>query len=447
MVLVLAATSTAHAEGSTVLVFSFENLAPEAMAFAVTAERAQAPVIVQIDLEDIVHPVSADYVKEGLDHAKDIGARAVILRLSTPGGLIDSMREIVEAVLSSSVPVITWVGPNGARAASAGFFILLAGDVAVMAPGTNSGAAHPVSSTGQKIDDVMEKKILSDATAYIRSYVAKRGRNAHLAELGVSESQSFTAEEALKENLIDAVISDVPGIIERYDGKEIRRFDDRPTTLNLRGAAIETFEMSARQKILSRVLDPNLAFVLALAGLLGLYIEVTHPGLILPGVIGGISLVLALFAFNLLPVNWTGAALILLAIGMFVLEATVASHGILALGGIVAMVAGALMLVRGPIPQLRIQLGTTLAVAIPLAFITVFLVRLVYLSHQRKSVTGEEGMIGELGVAKSDIHNDGKVLVHGEYWNAYSEKPIPAGSRVRVVEVHGLRIKVETVND
>ncbi len=447
MVLVLAATSTAHAEGSTVLVFSFENLAPEAMAFAVTAERAQAPVIVQIDLEDIVHPVSADYVKEGLDHAKDIGARAVILRLSTPGGLIDSMREIVEAVLSSSVPVITWVGPNGARAASAGFFILLAGDVAVMAPGTNSGAAHPVSSTGQKIDDVMEKKILSDATAYIRSYVAKRGRNAHLAELGVSESQSFTAEEALKENLIDAVISDVPGIIERYDGKEIRRFDDRPTTLNLRGAAIETFEMSARQKILSRVLDPNLAFVLALAGLLGLYIEVTHPGLILPGVIGGISLVLALFAFNLLPVNWTGAALILLAIGMFVLEATVASHGILALGGIVAMVAGALMLVRGPIPQLRIQLGTTLAVAIPLAFITVFLVRLVYLSHQRKSVTGEEGMIGELGAAKSDIHNDGKVLVHGEYWNAYSEKPIPAGSRVRVVEVHGLRIKVETVND
>ncbi len=447
MVLVLAAASTAHAEGSTVLVFSFENLAPEAMAVAVPATPAQAPVIVQIDLEDIVHPVSADYVKEGLDHAKDIGARAVILRLSTPGGLIDSMREIVEAVLSSSVPVITWVGPNGARAASAGFFILLAGDVAVMAPGTNSGAAHPVSSTGQKIDDVMEKKILSDATAYIRSYVAKRGRNAHLAELGVSESQSFTAEEALKENLIDAVISDVPGIIERYDGKEIRRFDDRTTTLNLRGAPIEAFEMSARQKILSRVLDPNLAFVLALAGLLGLYIEVTHPGLILPGVIGGISLVLALFAFNLLPVNWTGAALILLAIGMFVLEATVASHGILALGGIVAMVAGALMLVRGPIPQLRIQLGTTLAVAIPLAFITVFLVRLVYLSHQRKSVTGEEGMIGELGVAKSDIHNDGKVLVHGEYWNAYSEKPIPAGSRVRVVEVHGLRIKVETVND
>src|SRR6266705_3894648 len=280
-----------------------------------------APTVVQISLDDIVHPVSAADINDGLKHAGEIGARAVILRLDTPGGLVDSMRQIVEGILSSPVPVFTWVGPNGARAASAGFFILLAGDVAVMAPGTNSGAAHPVSSTGQKIDDVMEKKILSDATAYIRSYVAKRGRNAHLAELGVSESQSFTAEEALKENLIDAVISDVPGIIERYDGKEIRRFDDRTTTLNLRGAPIEAFEMSARQKILSRVLDPNLAFVLALAGLLGLYIEVTHPGLILPGVIGGISLVLALFAFNMLPVNWAGAALILLAIVLFVLEA------------------------------------------------------------------------------------------------------------------------------
>jgi membrane-bound serine protease (ClpP class) len=404
---------------------------------------AQAPVIVQIDLEDTIQPVSAGYVKDGLNHAKDVGARAVILRLNTPGGLVDSMREIVEAILSSPAPVITWVGPSGARAASAGFFILLAGDVAVMAPGTSTGAAHPVTLTGQKIDDVMEKKVVSDAAAYIRSYVSKRGHNAQLAELGVTESRSFTAEEALKENLIDAVISDVPGIIERYHGKQIRRFDDRTTTLDLRGATVEVFEMTTRQKILSRVMDPNLAFVLALFGLLGLYVEMTHPGLILPGVIGGISLILALFAFNLLPVSWTGAALIFLAIGLFVLEATVASHGILALGGIVAMVFGALMLVQGPIPQLRIQFATTLAVAIPLAIITVFLVRLVYLSHQKKSVTGAEGMIGELGVAKTDIHNDGKVLVHGEYWTAFSEKPIPAGSKVRVRKVQGLKLEVE----
>jgi len=408
-----------------------------------SAAHAQTPVVVQIDLEDTIQPVSAGYVKDGLNHAKDVNARAVILRLNTPGGLVDSMREIVEAILSSPVPVITWVGPNGARAASAGFFILLAGDLAVMAPGTSTGAAHPVSLTGQKIDDVMEKKIVNDAAAYIRSYVSKRGRNAQLAELGVTESRSFTAEEALKENLIDAVVSDVPGIIERFKGKQVRRLDDRTVTLDLRGATVDVFEMTVRQKILSRVMDPNLAFVLALLGLLGLYVEMTHPGLILPGVIGGISLVVALFAFNLLPVNWTGAILILLAIGLFVLEATVASHGILALGGIVAMVFGALMLVQGPIPQLRIQLATTVAVAVPLAIITVFLVRLVYLSHKKKSITGPEGMIGEVGVAKTDIQNEGKVLVHGEYWTASSARPIPAGSKVRVVKVQGLKLEVE----
>jgi membrane-bound serine protease (ClpP class) len=400
-------------------------------------------VIVQINLEDVIHPVSADYVKQGLAHAKEIQARAVIIRLNTPGGLVDSMRAIVEAILSSPVPVITWVGPNGARAASAGFFILLSGDIDTMAPGTNSGAAHPVSITGEKIDDVMEKKIVSDASAYIRSYVAKRGRNATLAEKGVVESQSFTAEEALKENLIDGVVNDIPTLIQRYDGKEIRRFNDETVRLRLEGAKIEVFSMSARQRLLSRVLDPNIALILALLGLVCLYVEVTHPGLVLPGVVGAISLVLALFAFNLLPVNWTGALLILVAITLFVLEATVTSHGILALGGAIAMIAGALMLVEGPIPQLRIHLSTTLAVTIPVALITVFLVRLVVLSHRRKSVTGEEGMIGEVGVAVSGIHNDGKILVHGEYWNASSAAPIAAGSSVRVVDVHGLKVQVE----
>jgi membrane-bound serine protease (ClpP class) len=289
----------------------------------------------------------------------------------------------------------------------------------------------------------MEKKVVSDASAYIRSYTAKRGRNAQLAELGITESRSFTGEEALKDNLIDAVISDVAGIVQRYVGKEIHRFDGRPETLHLAGAAIEVFEMTARQRILSRVLDPNLALILALAGLLGLYVEVTHPGLVLPGVIGGISLILALFAFNMLPVNWAGAALIFLAIVLFVLEATVTSHGILAIGGIVAMIAGGLMLVEGPIPQLRIRLSTTLAVAFPLAIITIVLVRLVYLSHRRKSTTGEEGMIGEEGVAKTEVHKEGKVFVHGEYWNAFSDRPIPAGTRVRVVKVQGLKIEVE----
>ena len=409
------------------------------------AQETSAPVVVQIDLDDIVHPVSADYVTDGINHAKDVKAQAVIIRLDTPGGLADSMRTIVENVISSTVPVIAWVGPGGARAASAGFFVLLAADVAVMAPGTNAGAAHPVLITGQKLDDVMEKKVVSDAAAYIRSYTSKRGRNVQLAEAAVTESRSFTAEEALKENLIDAVISDVQGILEQYHGKEIRRFDDRRVTLNLRGASIQQFEMTSRQKILSRVLDPNLAFILALAGLLGLYVEITHPGLIAPGVIGAISLILALFAFNMLPVNWAGAALILLAIVLFVLEATVTSHGILGIGGIIAMIAGGLMLVEGPIPQLRVRLSTTLIAALPLAIITIVLVRLVLLSHRRKSPVGEEGMVGEIGVAKTDVHDNGKVLVHGEYWNAFSNRPIPSDARVRVVKVHGLKIEVEQV--
>jgi membrane-bound serine protease (ClpP class) len=407
------------------------------------AQPASAPVVIQIDLNDIVHPVSAGYVSDGINRAKEIGARAVILRLDTPGGLADSMRNIVESVLSSPVPVITWVGPNGSRAASAGFFILLAGDIAVMAPGTNAGAAHPVTATGQKIEDVMERKIVNDASAYIRSYTAKRGRNAQSAELAVTESRSFTAEEALKDNLIDAVISDPQGIIQQYDGKEIRRFDGRPVTLQLHGAAIQQFEMTARQKILSGVLDPNLALILALAGLIGLYVEVTHPGLIAPGVIGAISLILALFAFNMLPVNWTGVALIILAIVLFVMEATVTSHGILAIGGILAMIVGGLMLVEGPIPQLRVRLSTTLGLTFPVAAITIVLVRLVVLSHRRKSIVGEEGMMGTVGVAKTDIHQDGKVLVRGEYWNAYSERPIPAGARVRVTKIEGLTIGVE----
>jgi membrane-bound serine protease (ClpP class) len=417
------------------------------LACAASLGRAQTvpatSVIVQIDLDDIVQPVSAAYVKEGIKHAGEIGARAVIIRLNTPGGLVDSMREIVEAVLSSPVPVIAWVGPNGARAASAGFFILLAADVAAMAPGTNAGAAHPVTLTGSKIEDVMEKKIVSDASAYIRSYTSKRGRNVQLAELAVTESRSFTADEALKEKLIDAVISDVPGIIDSLDQKEIHRFDDRPVTLQLRGSSVQAFVMSARQKILSRVLDPNLALVLALAGILGLYIEVTHPGLIIPGVFGAISLILALFAFNMLPVNWAGAALIILAIVLFVLEATITSHGILAIGGIISMIAGGVMLVEGPIPQLRVRLSTTLVVAFPVALITIVLVRLVYLSHRRKSIVGEEGMVGETGIAKTDIHTEGKVLVHGEYWNAFSDRPIPSGARVRVTKVHGLKIEVE----
>jgi membrane-bound serine protease (ClpP class) len=400
-------------------------------------------VILKIDLDVVVHPVSADYVRSGITHAKDIGARAVILRINTPGGLIESMRDMVGAILDSDVPVITWVGPNGSRAASAGFFILLAGDVAAMAPGTNTGAAHPVSGSGSKIEDVMEKKVVSDITAYMRSYVSKRGRNTAMAELGVVDSRSFSAQEALDQKLIDGLANDVPDLIHKFNGQQIHRFDGSVVRLDLDGASIEPYAMSARQSLLSHALDPNLALILGLIGVLGLYFEMTHPGMILPGVAGAICLILSLFAFNLLPVNWAGAALIFLAIVLFVLEATITSHGILGLGGIVSMIAGASMLVEGPIPELRIHTATTIAVTLPLAAIMIFLLRLAVASRRMKTITGEEGMIGEMGFAKSDIHINGKVFVHGESWNASSMVPISAGSPVRVVKVQGLKVEVE----
>jgi membrane-bound serine protease (ClpP class) len=408
-----------------------------------TAPQATKGTIVRIDLDDVVHPVSADYVRQGLTHAREIHAQAVILRINTPGGLLDSMRDIVGAILDSDVPVITWVGPNGARAASAGFFILLAGDLAVMAPGTNTGAAHPVSGSGAKIEDVMEKKVMSDLTAYVRSYVTKRGRNVAMAELGVVESRSFSAQEALDQKLLDGVATDISDIVHRYNGHQVRQFNGTLVALNLSDSTVESYEMSARQRLLSHTLDPNLALILGLIGLLGLYFEMTHPGMIVPGVAGAICLILSLYAFNLLPVSAAGVLLILLAIVLFVLEASITSHGILGIGGIISMIAGASMLVEGPIPELRIHFATTIAVTLPLAAIMIFLARLAIASRRLKSITGEEGMIGEVGVAKSDIHASGRVFVHGESWNASSPTPIPEGSAVRVVKVHGLKVEVE----
>ncbi len=411
------------------------------------SSKAQGRTIVQIELADIIHPVSAEYVAAGLERAQEVGAVAVVIRLDTPGGLVDSMRLIVEDILASEIPVIVWVGPSGVRAASAGFFILLSGDLALMASGTNTGAAHPVSSLGGEIDEVMEQKVVNDVSAFLRSYSAKRGRNPELAELAVTESRAFTAAEALENNLIDAVVGNVSEMIEVFDGEEITRFDDSVELLTLEGATVEVFEMTSRERLLSTILNPNVALVLGLFGLVGLYLEITSPGMIFPGVIGGISLILALFAFNLLPVNLTGVLLLVLGIALFVVEATVPSSGILAMGGVVAMIAGGLLLVDGPIPELRIQLPTVMAVTLPLALITVFLVRLVLVSHRTKAVTGMAGMIGLTGVASTSIDGYGKVMVHGEYWGAHSQTPISQGARIKVMKMDGLNLEVETENE
>jgi len=401
-----------------------------------------AAEILRLDLDDVIHPITAEYVVQGIAQADSERASAVILRLSTPGGLDASMREIIEKILTAKTPVIVFVGPSGVRAASAGFFILLASDLAVMAPGTNTGAAHPVSVGGGKSDETMSKKIESDAAAYLRSFAAKRGRNAELAEKGVIESKSFTAAEALKAGLIEGVAKDVDEIVANFDGKTIERFDGSSVVLKLKGESVRSLEMSLRQRVLAKALNPNIALILGLLGIMGLYIEFTQPGLILPGVAGGLCLFLAMVALNILPVNALGAAFILAALVLFVLEAKITSYGLLGALGVVSMVFGSVILIDSPIPELRVSPMTAVGVALPFAAIAIFLMRLVMLAHRNKSATGEEGMRNEIGVALTDINGEGRVRVHGEIWQASSDVPISAGEQVKVLSVDGMKVRV-----
>ena len=414
-----------------------------------TAARAQAPQIVEIHLDGIVHPVSAEFITAGMEKAIRQRADAILLQISTPGGLDSSMRRIIEKIISSPVPVIVYVAPSGSRAASAGFFILLSADVAAMAPGTNTGAAHPVFMGGQQMDEVMKEKVKNDAAAYLRSIVNKRGRNVELAETGVTESKSFTDAEALEGGLVELVATDRADLLAQLEGYEVTRFDGETEVLHLEGAQIELYAPSFRQRFLSRILDPNIAFILLALGILGLYVEFSNPGLIFPGVAGGIALVLALFALSLLPINWAGAALILLAITFFVLEAKFATGGILAAGGVLAMVLGALMLINTRMPGISISLLTALSVALPFGLITVFLLRLVIQSHHAKVTTGEVGLVGEIGRVESIDAREGiiKVYVHGELWDAVSPGSVSARGSVRVKAVEGLTLRVEPVAD
>ncbi len=405
------------------------------------------PRVVEIDLDDVVQPVTAEYITRGIHYANQTNASAVLLLLNTPGGLDTSMREIIRAIIDSRVPVITYVAPSGTRAASAGFFILLSGDLAVMAPGTHAGAAHPVILGSPNIGQTMETKIENDAAAYIRSIADKRGRNVKLAEEGVRLSKSYTEKEALEGHLIEAIENSPQDLFAKFDGKTVKRFDDRTSTLHLAGARLEPYVMTTRERFLSRIADPNIAFILGALGVVCLYIEFTHAGMIAPGVVGAISLVLALFAFHFLPINYAGVVLILLALALFVLEAKVASHGVLATGGITAMVIGSLILIDSPWPAARIRLATSLSVTVPLAVITVILLRVALAARKRKAVTGEAGMIDSIGVARTDVELEGKVLIRGEIWDARARQKILKGSRVRVREIEGLTLVVEPASE
>jgi membrane-bound serine protease (ClpP class) len=402
-----------------------------------------ASEVVQIDLSGMVEPVSATYVERGIAEAARVHASAVLLELSTPGGLETSMRAMIKSIVNSPVPVITYVYPSGSRSASAGFFILLSGDLAVMAPGTNTGAAHPVLMTGGDIGKTEAAKIENDAAAFIRTLCQHRGRNATLAEAGVRQSKSYTDQEALAGHLIDAVAASPQEIFTQFNGKTIKRFNGSTTTLQLANARIVVYAMTGRERFLARLADPNLAFVLGAIGAVLLYFEFTHPGMVLPGIVGALCVVLALLGFQLLPINYVGAILILLGLVLFALEAHVSAHGLLAAGGIAAMLFGSLILVKTPWPGARIHLGVSLSVTIPVAIITVVLARAALLAARKKAVTGAEGLLYAAGVARTDLSPLGKVLVHGEIWDARSTNPIPAGGRIRVSKVDGFTLEVE----
>ncbi len=407
---------------------------------------AAAADIVHVELDDMIHPISDEYVGRALDYAAARNADAVIIELRTPGGLETSMRGIVEKIIKSRVPVIVWVGPSGSRAASAGFFILQAADVAAMAPGTNTGAAHPIVMGGEKIDDVLKMKMRNDAAAFIRSIAQRRGRNVAAAESGVREAKSFTEDEALAQKLIDVVAADVPSLIRWADGKTVNRFNGTKTVLRVANKPIVSYEMSLKQRLLSWIMDPNVAFILFSIGMLALWAEFSHPGAIAPGVIGGIAILLAGFALNLLPTRFAAIALILAAFILFALEAKFISYGILGAGGVVCMIFGALLLVDGPIPEMRVRLMTALMVSLPIGAIAIFLMTLVLRAHKNPVVTGTEAMIGEIGVARTPLGPDGKIFIRGELWNATSRSEIAEGARVRVREVNGLRVIVDAAD-
>jgi membrane-bound serine protease (ClpP class) len=429
-------------------------LALSATASAASAADSDHPAkVTQLSIDGEIEPILSEYIVNGIEQAAQNHADLVLITINTPGGLDSSMREIIQAILTSPVPVVTYVWPTGSRAASAGFFILLSADVAAMSPGTDTGAASPVFIFGGQtvqVDETMRKKVLNEATAYLRSYVAKRGRNPDLAVTAVTDAKAFSEKEALDGKLIDIVASSPDDLLSKLDGRAITRFDGSTVHLALSHPVVVLREMTPREKFLARIVQPDVFFILLIIGVLGLYAEFTHPGLFAPGVIGGIAMLLALFAMFHLPVNFAGLLLILLALILFVLEAKFPTHGVLGVGGVVSMVLGALMLIRSPITGMGVRLATALAVVIPFAIIVIILARLVLKSRAWKLSTGKEELVGELGEVKEAVGSAGgfgMVFVHGELWRAAAAdgQPIPAGAHVRVKKVKGLTLEVEPV--
>ena len=404
------------------------------------------PLVLVAEVDAIIHPVSAEYMVQVIDRADATNAELIVFILRTPGGLVESTRTITSRMISAKTPIVVFVAPSGARAASAGFLITIAADVAAMAPGTHIGAAHPVSGSGQQLDGAVSEKAASDVAAFARSLATQRNRNIEFAEQAVIESRAFTEDEAAEAEppLIDIVTSDLDSLLEVLDGRLITRFDGREVRLRTADARVERIQMTWRQQVLSVIARPEVAYILFSLGTLGLTIELWNPGAILPGVVGGLCLLLAFFAFQVLPVNLAGVILIGFGLGLLVLEAMVTSFGMLALGGVVSIALGSLMLIDSPMPELQIGLSMVLPMTLALSGIVFFLARLGVAAQRRRAVTGRAGMIDEIGRALTTFEagGSGQVVAHGEIWSATGTEPIAEGDQVKVVGVNGLTLTV-----
>jgi membrane-bound serine protease (ClpP class) len=406
----------------------------------------RAPIVETATFDGIIHPVASEFIRSAIAKADADGAALIVFTLHTPGGLLDSTRAINNAIIAAKTPVAIFVGPAGNRAASAGFLITMAADIAAMAPGTHIGAAHPVSGDGQKIDDVMAKKMTSDTAAYARTLATQRGRNVALVEQAVTESRSFTEQEAASATppLIDVIATDVPDLLKKLDGRTVKRFNGSTTTLKLTGAEVRTIDMTFAQQVLSAIAHPQIAYLLLTLGTLGLTIELWSPGAVLPGVAGGICLLLAFFALQVLPVNYAGLLLILLGFLLLVLEVKVTSHGVLAVGGVASLLFGSLMLIDSPLPELQIGLRLIVPMTLSLAGILLFLVTLGVRAQAQPATTGESGMLLASGQALTAIEpgGTGRVATHGEIWTATATESISPGDPIVVTAVRGLIVTV-----
>jgi membrane-bound serine protease (ClpP class) len=398
--------------------------------------------VLKVVIDDTIQAATAERVERAIDLAAEQKYVAVVVELNTPGGVMGSMQEIMQKIIASPVPVIIYVTPSGSRAASAGFFILESADVAAMAPGTHTGAAHPVGPFGGEIKGPMGDKVLNDASAMLRSIASKRRRNSDVAETAVRESKSFTETEALSQKLIDYVASDEQDLFRQISGKQITRFDGKTASLNLVGQKEVVLEPTLKETILSFLMEPDIAFILLAIGALALYTEFNHPGAVWPGTVGIVFILLAIFALHLLPIRFFAVVLILASFALFALEAKFSTHGVMAIGGIATLVLGGLLLIDAPIPEMRVKLWTALAVSIPLGLITVFLMTIALQARRNKVVTGIEGLIGEIGTAQTALAPSGKVFIHGEIWNATASSEVGVGQNVVVEKVDGLQLQV-----